>query len=482
MTEMIIPDKRATLGVAPFIPAPRYTWDRPEYGEPEVSAIGAALGGPWHGGAPILRSVEDQFVRVHAAPTVSHAAISCASGTVGILLVLMALDIGVGDKVVVPGLTWVPGTVGPVLDVGAEPVVLDVDPSTRTLDPDLFERYLADCEAAGEPLPRAVIVVHLDDHAADIDRFSDICAQWGVFLIEDAAQAAGGQWNERALGTFGVAGVFSHEGSKTLACGEGGMVLTGVPMIEMRVRSAASCGREVSGSAIDASAPADELTVFWRDRVERLGLRPWPIQGPNGRMSFTAAALLSAQLGRFPRQQERRVQMLHDARQVLQELPGMRPLSVDKRLTTPFVYTLDVEHDPEAFAGIDASLFQEVCTYLLGGHRVIGHYAPAGGGPAGYRSPGYHPGSLRRYRISDAHMARISSPVELPNSHHAYRAISRIGHPALLEDGFASALGDSITWMYRNAARIADAAGQQPVPGPPDLAARSRIQERRPER
>jgi dTDP-4-amino-4,6-dideoxygalactose transaminase len=57
-----------------------------------------------------------------------------------------------------------------VLDVGAEPVVLDVDPGTRTLDPGLFERYLAGCEATGEALPKAVIVVHLDDHAADLDR------------------------------------------------------------------------------------------------------------------------------------------------------------------------------------------------------------------------------------------------------------------------------------------------------------------------
>jgi dTDP-4-amino-4,6-dideoxygalactose transaminase len=422
--------------------------------------------------------VEDQFARVHGAPEASHAAVSCANATVGIMLVLEALDVGVGDKVVVPGLTWVPGTIGPVLDVGAEPVVLDVDPGTRTLDPELFQRYLVDCEAAGEPLPKAVIVVHLDDQAADLDRFADICAQWGVFLIEDAAQAAGGKWNGRALGTFGAAGVFSHEGSKTLACGEGGMVLTGVPMIEMRVRSAASCGREFRETAIDTRAPVDELTAIWREQVERLGLNLWPIQGQNGRMSIGAAALLSAQLRRFPRQQEQRVQMLHDARQVLRELPGMRPLSVDKRLTTPFVYTLDVEHDPEAFAGMDAPLFQEVAAYLLGGHRVIEHYAPAGGGPADYRSPGYNPQSLRRYRISDTHMARISGPFELPNSYHAYRTISRIGHPALLEDRFASALGDSITWIYQNAARILDAAGEQPSLGLADPVASSSSQER----
>lgn len=457
---MLIPDKRAALGVAPFIPEPRYTWAQPEHGELEFSAISAALNGAWTWESSIFRSVEDQFARVHGSPEASHAAVSCASGTVGILLVLTALDIGVGDKVVVPGLTWVPGTIGPVLDVGAEPVVLDVEPGTRTLDPELFERYLADCKATGEPLPKAVIVVHLDDHAADLDRFTDICGRWGVLLIEDAAQAVGGKWNGRALGTFGVAGVFSHEGSKTLACGEGGMVLTGVPLIEMRVRSAASCGREVQGSVIDASAPTDPLTDLWRDQVEALGLKPWPIQGPNGRMSVSAAALLSAQLLRFPPQQERRVQSLNEAYGILRDLPGTRPLAVDKRLTTPFVYTLDVEHDPDAFAGMDAPLFQEVSTYLLGGHRVIGHYAPVGGESAGYRSPVYNPDSLRRYHISDAHMERINcSPIHLPNADHAYRAISRIGHPALLEDEFARALGESITWMYQNAARIV-AAGK----------------------
>jgi L-glutamine:2-deoxy-scyllo-inosose/3-amino-2,3-dideoxy-scyllo-inosose aminotransferase len=460
MADMLIPDKRGALGVAPFIPAPRRTWGRPEYGEPELSALRAALDGAWTWESPIFRAVEQQFAHVHGAPAASHSAVSCASGTTGILLVLMALDIGVGDKVVVPGLTWVPGTVGPILDVGAVPVVLDVDRDGRTLDPELFERYLADCDTTGEPLPKAVIAVHLDDHAADLDRLAEICTRRGVFLIEDAAQAAGGRWNGRALGTFGVAGVFSHEGSKTLACGEGGMVLTGVPLIEMRVRSAAGCGRQVSGSLIDSTAQADELTVRWREQVESLGLKPWPIQGPNGRMGVGAAALLGAQLTRFPRQQERRIQALYEAHQVLRELPGMRTPTVDARLTTPFVYTLDVEHDPEVFAGMTAPLFQEVSTYLLGGHRVIGHFAPLGGGPAGYRNPVYHPESLRRYHLSDVHLERIErGPAQLPNAHRAYATISRIGHPALLENGFSDALGDAITWMYKNSERIVAASG-----------------------
>jgi perosamine synthetase len=147
---------------------------------------------------------------------VGHAlSTSCCTGALHIAL--LALDIGPGDEVIVPDLTWV-ATANPVVYVGATPVFADVDADTWCLDPESFEAMIT-------PRTRAVIVVHLYGHPARMDRIMEIARRHNLHVVEDAAPAIGAEFHGRKVGTFGDFAAFSFQGAKLLVTGEGGMLV-----------------------------------------------------------------------------------------------------------------------------------------------------------------------------------------------------------------------------------------------------------------
>lgn len=237
----------------------------PSITQKEVDYVTEAVKSAWYDNANIFH---DRFEQAFAAHCGRKYAIALPSCTSGLHLALLALGIGEGDEVIVPDCTWI-ASVAPVRYVGATPVFVDIDPDTWCLSPDAFE-------AAISPQTKAAIVVDLYGAMPDWDRISDIASRRGVLLIEDAAEAAGSRWRQRAAGSFGAMSAFSFHGSKTLTTGEGGMLVLDDDQLRVRIMQLRDHGR----------VPGD--TMFFNEEV-----------GWKYKMSSMQAALGLAQLERI---------------------------------------------------------------------------------------------------------------------------------------------------------------------------------------
>jgi dTDP-4-amino-4,6-dideoxygalactose transaminase len=167
-----------------------------------------------------------------AAYSSTKHAIGCASGSDALLLALMALDIGPGDKVITTPYTFF-ATVGSICRVGATPVFVDIERDTFNLD----VMKIADVLAAN-PEVKAIIPVHLFGACADMDGLIELTRSRGVFLIEDAAQSIGSEYNGRRAGSMGDMGCFSFFPSKNLgAFGDAGMLTTNDDGVAEKLRA-----------------------------------------------------------------------------------------------------------------------------------------------------------------------------------------------------------------------------------------------------
>ena len=145
-------------------------------------------------------------------------ATAVCNGTVALHLALVALGIGAGDEVIVPTLTYI-ASVNAIAYVGAEPVFVDSERESWQLDPEDVRRKIT-------PRTRAIMVVHLYGHPADMDAIIAIAREHDLFVIEDCAEAFGSRIRGQHVGTFGDIATFSFFGNKTVTTGEGGMVVT----------------------------------------------------------------------------------------------------------------------------------------------------------------------------------------------------------------------------------------------------------------
>jgi dTDP-4-amino-4,6-dideoxygalactose transaminase len=188
---------------------------------------------------PEVSRLEEEIAAYCGVP---HA-VGVSSGTDALLVSLMALGIGPGDQVLTTPYSFF-ATMGSIIRVGAQPVFADIRPDTLNIDPELMGEILAG-DRKGEGRIKAVIPVHLFGQCADMQRIMELAGQYGVAVIEDAAQAIGADcpfgsgaattW-QRA-GSMGIAGCFSFFPSKNLGgIGDGGMVTTTDPKFAERLR------------------------------------------------------------------------------------------------------------------------------------------------------------------------------------------------------------------------------------------------------
>jgi dTDP-4-amino-4,6-dideoxygalactose transaminase len=162
--------------------------------------------------------------------------VGVGSGTAAIQLALEALGVAAGDEVIVPANTFF-GSVLPIFKLGATPVLVDCDERTATMDPE----WVAD--AIGMRT-KAVIVVHLYGHPADVDAVGELCADHGVALVEDACQAHGARYKSRSVGSLGRIAAFSFYPSKNLgAYGDGGAITTDDQELAERIRTLRNVGQ-----------------------------------------------------------------------------------------------------------------------------------------------------------------------------------------------------------------------------------------------
>lgn len=174
---------------------------------------------------PEVSGFEEQFSRYIG----TDFAIGVANATDAITLTLKALGVGNGHEVITTPLTAGATLVG-ILNAGAIPVLVDIDPETLCIDPKAVDQAIG-------PATRAVLPVHLYGCPADLDALSSICLDNSLVLVEDASQAHGAAWNGRKVGSHGDAGIFSFYPTKNLgAIGDGGAITTSNPELAERLK------------------------------------------------------------------------------------------------------------------------------------------------------------------------------------------------------------------------------------------------------
>ncbi len=211
----------------------------PHLGDDEARLVAEAFASNWI--APLGPQVE-AFEREVGERTGGLHAVALSSGTAAIHLALRLLGVGPGDEVICPTLTFC-ASANPILYEGGRPIFLDVEARSWNLDPELLAEELRAGAARGR-LPRAVIAVDLYGRCADYDRLAAVCEEYGVPLIEDAAEALGASYHGRPAGGFGRCGVFSFNGNKIITTSGGGMLVSRDAELIRRARHLASQARD----------------------------------------------------------------------------------------------------------------------------------------------------------------------------------------------------------------------------------------------
>jgi len=244
----------------------RYPVAEPEIGEEELRNVVEAVKSGWVSSkGRFIEEFETSFAKYVGV----KYGIATSNGTAALHLALASLDIGPGDEVIVPDLTFA-ATINAVLYTGAKPVIVDINPDYWCIDPTKLKEAIT-------PKTKAIIPVHLYGHPCDIDAIMEIAARHNLYVIEDAAEAHGAEYRGRKVGSFGHISCFSFYGNKIITTGEGGMCLTNDKELAEKIKILRDHGMNPEKR-------------YWHDVI-----------GFNYRMTNLQAALGLAQLGKIDR-------------------------------------------------------------------------------------------------------------------------------------------------------------------------------------
>ena len=284
VVDLSVYDRRSRLPVA-----------EPFFGENELRYVSECVLTGWVSSAG---KFVNRFEKMFSDFCGARYAVSTCNGTAALHLALLALDIGPGDEVIVPTLSFI-ATANAVTYTGARPIFVDSEKETWNIDPDLIEESIS-------PRTKAIIAVHLYGHPANMDQILEIANRYNLKVIEDAAEAHGARYNGHRVGCIGDIGAFSFYGNKIVTTGEGGMVVTNQADIAEKIR-------------------------ILRDHGMSRERRYWhSVLGYNYRLTNIQAALGIAQM-------ERIEEILNAKRNIAQlykeELTGIRGLEVSPEST-----------------------------------------------------------------------------------------------------------------------------------------------------
>ncbi|MBI2028536.1 MAG: DegT/DnrJ/EryC1/StrS family aminotransferase [Candidatus Levybacteria bacterium] len=178
----------------------------------EIKYVTDCITTSWVSTGKYITKFEKKFARFCN----SSYALTTSSGTSSLHLTLLALGIKPGDEVMIPDLTYV-STANAIKYVGATPVFVEVDKDIWSIDPEELEKKIT-------KRTKAIIVVHLYGHPADMDRINSIAKEHKLVVIEDVCQAHGAEYKTKKVGSLSKAGCFSFSGAKIITTGEGGMI------------------------------------------------------------------------------------------------------------------------------------------------------------------------------------------------------------------------------------------------------------------
>jgi perosamine synthetase len=313
----------------------------PEIGEEEVEAVAAILRSGFLVQGPSVQAFE---ARMAAAAGTAHA-VAVSSGTAALHLALLALEVGPGDEVIVPGFTH-PATANVVERVGARAVLVDIDLRTFNVD-------AAAVVAAMGPRTKVVMPVHLFGQPAEMDPILQAARARRIRVVEDAACALGATYHGRPCGSLGDVACFSFHPRKILTTGEGGMLTTDDGALAARLRRLRNHGQVLQDG---------------RGRFLEAGL--------NYRLTDFQGALGVTQMGRLPAVLEGRARLAREYGEALREVRHVAAPSVLEDVThswQAYVALLDPGIDRD---GVLARLRTEGVEATLGTYALAAqpHY------------------------------------------------------------------------------------------------------------
>lgn len=375
-------------------------WGRLSYEKPEDSEVG---------------KFEGEFSRFIG---VRHG-VAVTNGTAALEIALRAGGVESGDEVIVPAVTFI-ATATAVLAVNAIPIFVDMVPDTYQLDPDAVEKAVTE-------KTRAIVPVHYAGYPVDMDRIIEVAGRHGLLVVEDCAHAHGSEWRGRRVGSIGDLGCFSLQSSKTLNCGEGGIIVT----------------------------DSDDLAAkcFSYHHIGRVPGRPFyehHLAAGNYRMTEFQGALLRTQLARLGEQTETRYRAGEHLAKRLGEIDGVSALRRDPRVTNRGYYFFVVRYEKDGFGGVHRDVFMDAL-------RAEGVPCGAGYGVPLYRNPVF---TEKRFGRGHPALALDYSAVRCPVADRvlAEEQITLNTHLLLNGIGAMDQIADAVQKIKDNAGELGELA------------------------
>ncbi len=325
---------------------------RPDVGDDEIAAVTEVLRSGWLTYGPKVR----EFGSACADYLGVSSSVPVASCTAGLFLTLKAMEVGPGDEVVLPSMTFI-ATLTSIIHCGAKPVLVDMDPDNLGMDPSAFARAIT-------PKTKAVIPVHMAGHPCRIEEIISIAREHGIKVLEDAAHSFGAAVEGKRIGGFGDATVFSFYATKCITTGDGGLVTTNNPEMAERLRLLSFHGMD--GNAWQRYGDKGR----WYYEVVAIGYK--------FHLGDPAAALGLVQLGRSDEFMSRRTEIAERFNTAFKDLPGLiLPFAADGVTHAWHLYVLRV--DQEVVSGGRDGLIADLTTNKMGSsvHFIPLHHHPA---------------------------------------------------------------------------------------------------------
>jgi perosamine synthetase len=272
---------------------------RPYIGAEEEQAVIEVLRSGWVTQGPRVAEFEEKFSDYIGC---DHS-VAVSSCTTGLHLALLASNIGLGDEVICPSLSFV-ATANSIAYTGATPIFGDIDPATYNLDPSRLEEIIS-------PRTKAILVVHQIGLPAEMNDLLAVAVKHGLSVVEDAACAIGSEYDGKLIGKpLGTMACFSFHPRKILTTGEGGMITTSEAKVAERLRR--------------LRQHAMSLSDVVRHNAKLISSETYDEVGFNFRMTDMQAAIGITQLGRLGDFLERRRYLAARYTENLQHLPWLQ--------------------------------------------------------------------------------------------------------------------------------------------------------------
>jgi perosamine synthetase len=320
-------------------------WTQPDYWGAEREYVLEALESTWISGGPFVDRFEARF----AAVTGARHALTASNGTSALHMAFLALGIGPGDEVIVPGFAF-QAAANVALHVGARPVFVEIDRETWCLTAEAVARSLT-------PRTKAIVPVHTYGNVCDMDAILALAGQAGIAVVEDAAEAFCSRFKGKHAGTMGTVGTFSFHPTKTMTTGEGGMVTTADEALRDRMALYRSHGmprtryrhvvvghnfRLTNLQAALGCAQLENIDVILRERkrvharydaglADIAGVRPQRFPGDVEPVLWAIALMLDARA--FPQGRDAVMGQLQEAQ--IETRPGFYAASVQPLYSCP---------------------------------------------------------------------------------------------------------------------------------------------------